>query len=348
MTQLTVDRDQTHVVDTSDARRVLILGATGGFGHALTQQMASQGWQIRAVSRKPQQHSDGINSIGSVNWFVGDLDLPETLVEAASNVDVIVHAVNVPYQHWNPTMLNFTRTIIDLAQDNNAHLMFVGNVYNAGIPREGMITENTLNAPINEKGDIRAQLEDMIKQASDNGLRTTIMRFGDFFGPDLGASNWFNVCTKAIGKNKLMFPGDADMPHTWAYLPDAAKAFAQVAILRIAGVESPNHLVLPFTGHVFSFAQLQGVFESIKGRRVKVSQVPWRIFGILGWMIPLIRELVSMRYLWQHDIRMDGKALREFLGAEPEHTTLEQAVLSCVPDLNNSGQDLSLKHSVVD
>jgi len=270
-----------------------------------------------------------------VEWIVGDLDKPQTLVDAAKNIDVIVHTVNVPYQHWNPTMVNYTRTIIELAQDNNAHLMFVGNVYNAGIPANGVITHDTPDAPVNEKGEIRAQLEQMIEEAARTGLRTTIMRFGDFFGPDVGPSNWFNICTKAIGKNKLMFAGDADIAHTWAYLPDATKAFAQVAAQRLADHESPNHLVLPFAGHVFSFNQLHRLFETIVGKRIKVSQAPWTVFKVLGWVLPLMRDLVSMRYLWQHDIRMDGSALHDYLGASPEHTSLEQAVLSSTQPLSD-------------
>jgi len=333
MKQSDTDTNQSSIVDKNDPYSVLILGATGGFGNELTRQMASQGWRVRAVSRKSHNNND--NS-GSIEWIVGDLDRPKTLVAAARGVDMIVHAVNVPYQHWNPTMLNYTRTIIDLALDNDAQLMFVGNVYNAGIPADGMINEHTPNAPINGLGEIRAQLEDMIINASEHGLRTTIMRFGDFFGPDVGTSNWFNVCTKAIGKNKLMFAGDAEIPHTWAYLPDAAKACAKVAALRLAETDSPNHMVLPFTGHVFSFAQLQSVFESITGQDIKVNKAPWTFYKVLGWVVPLMREIVSTRYLWQHDIRLDGCALNEFLGTAPEHTSLERAVRSSVHELHGA------------
>jgi len=200
MTQL--NDSQIGIENSRNVRSVLILGATGGFGSELMKQMAKQGWQVRAVTRTPRDQHENSEQ---VNWIVGDLDKPKSLTEAAKNVDVIVHAVNVPYQHWNPTMVNYTRSIIDLAKDNDAHLMFVGNIYNAGIPAKGTITEHTPNEPVNELGRIRSQLEDMIKSASSIGLRTTIMRFGDFFGPGVGNSNWFNVCTKAIGKNKLMF-----------------------------------------------------------------------------------------------------------------------------------------------
>jgi len=161
MQHLDTDRNQSSINETIGEKSVLILGATGGFGSALTQHMAKAGWQVRAVSRNPRDQHE---SRTQVDWIVGDLDQPESLADAAENVDVIVHAVNVPYQHWNPTMVNYTRTIIEMAHENNAHLMFVGNVYNAGIPANGMITEHSPNAPVNDKGEIREQLENMSLQ----------------------------------------------------------------------------------------------------------------------------------------------------------------------------------------
>jgi len=325
-----LDNTSTINEKSPDNKTVLIFGATGGFGAQLTRQMASKGWWVRAVARTlPEINTDK----KQINWIVGDLEKPASVQDAAKGVDVIVHAVNVPYQHWNPTMVNYTRTIIDLARDNNAHLMFVGNVYNAGVPANGLITEHTPNAPINAKGEIRAQLEAMIEQASEDGIQTTIMRFGDFFGPSTSTSNWFNVCTKGIKKNKIMFADDADIPHTWAYLPDAVNAFEQVAAQRLHTHSLPRHIVLPFAGHVFSFAQLRNALELITAQPMKVTRMPWVMFKLLGTVVPFMRELVSMRYLWQHDIRMDDSALKAMLGSAPEHTNLQQAILTSVPDL---------------
>ena len=120
----------------SNEMTVLILGATGSFGASLTKQMLSTGWQVRAVSRKAQKGSVGHvgeaeaeaehshHANGRLEWYVGNLDSPSILSAAANNVDVIVHAVNVPYPKWDPLMLNYTRTIIELARANDAHLLF--------------------------------------------------------------------------------------------------------------------------------------------------------------------------------------------------------------------------------
>jgi len=47
-----------------------------------------------------------------------------------------------------------------------------------------------------------------------------------------------------------------------------------------------------------------------------------------------------MRYLWNHDIQMDVRALTKLLGGAPEHTPLAQAVRATVPGLADSATDL--------
>jgi len=90
------------------------------------------------------------------------------------------------------------------------------------------------------------------------------------------------------------------MPHTWTYLPDAASATEQVAAARLQTTELPNYLVLPFQGHVFSFRQLAQQIETIKGEKIELGKIPWPLFKLLGVVWPLMKDIVSMRYLWQH------------------------------------------------
>jgi len=314
-------------------KSVLILGATGGFGSAITQAMAGNGWQVRALSREPKASPQ--TSDANINWVTGDLDKPESLYDAARRVDVIVHAVNVPYPKWNPVMINYTRNIIDISKRANAHLIFIGNIYNLGIPKDGVIRHDTPDAPINEKGEVRSTLEQMIKEASSTGLRATIMRFGDFFGPGVTKNNWFNECTKDLHKNKLAVAGPLDIPHTWAYLPDAARATEQVANARIQSTELPEYMVVPFRGHVFSFGDLLQHIETIKQQKIKVTQIPWMLFKALGFVWPLMRDIVSMRYLWQHDIQMDGSALTKLIG-KPNHTSLPDVLVEVIPNLQGT------------
>ena len=58
---------------------------------------------------------------------------------------------------------------------------------------------------------------------------------------------------------------------------------------------------------------------------VKVTRTPWALMRLASPFVPLFRELVEMRYLWETPIRMDNRRLRAVLGEEPR-TPLETAV----------------------
>ncbi len=63
----------------------------------------------------------------------------------------------------------------------------------------------------------------------------------------------------------------------------------------------------------------------------KIKGVPWRVFSFLGIFVPLMRELLQMRYLWQREILLNGSKLQNFLGTHHQtplrvalRTSLEQ------------------------
>lgn len=339
-----MNNNENQPMSNAQTKTALILGATGGFGSELGQCMARRGWHVKAATRQQSSASPTTSDhkAGTIELVYADLDKPETLRTIAASVDVIVHAVNVPYPKWDPIMFQYTRSIIELAKTANTHLLFVGNIYNAGIPTDGVITEHTKDAPIADKGRIRQELEELILNATQNGVRATVMRFGDFFGPNVPTANWFNMCTKDVHKNKMSNAGPMDTPHTWAYLPDAAKATEAVLSIRIADSSLPNHMVLPFSGHVFSFAQLHKVLQSLHSKPIKISSIPWGLFKVLALFMPLMRDLLSMRYLWQHDIRLDGTALEALIGQPLKQTPLQEAVRSIVPALAQTPAKVSV------
>lgn len=320
-------------------KTVLILGASGGFGLALTQHMASCAWSVKAVSRNPLSDERAkLRVPDSVEWLLGDISDNDFAHNAAEGVCAIVHALNAPYPKWDPLMIDYTQRIVELAQQREAQLFFTGNIYNAGIPASGVIDSSTPDQPVNNKGEIRAQIERLIRQGASTQSTTTIMRFGDFFGPHGTTTNWFKQSTKELHKNKLVLPGPADIKHTWAYLPDAVAAMEKVISMRVHGSaaveQQPNHLVLPFAGHRFTFNELKKIIESHLQSQLETKNIPWRILKLMGFVVPVFRDLFDMRYLWKHDLRMDEANLVKYLGNTPRKTPLEKAVIACLPEMS--------------
>jgi len=82
-----------------------------------------------------------------------------------------------------------------------------------------------------------------------------------------------------------------------------------------------------------------------------MKRVPWWLFRICAPFVPLFKEVLEMRYLWQQEVRMSNEKLVAFLGDEP-CTPIDAAVFATLKDLNclepypaGSGMDLARNES---
>jgi nucleoside-diphosphate-sugar epimerase len=63
---------------------------------------------------------------------------------------------------------------------------------------------------------------------------------------------------------------------------------------------------------------------------------PWWLLRLASPFVTTLRELLEMRYLWRHPVRMSNHRLTAVLGQEP-HTDLDEAIhatlvgLACLP-----------------
>ena len=109
--------------------------------------------------------------------------------------------------------------------------MFPGNVYNYGAGMPAVLDETTPMQPTSRKGKLRVEIEQRLREAADRGVRTIVLRAGDFFGR--GRGSWFDlVLIKELAKNKITYPGPLDVVHEWAYLPDYVDALIRLAAIR--------------------------------------------------------------------------------------------------------------------
>jgi len=179
-------------------RTVLILGANGRFGLAAAQAFAAAGWQVLAQARRPL--ADGMPASAR------RIDLPLTdtagLVAAAKGASHVVYAVNPLYIRWDVEALPLANAGMDIAQALGAVFMLPGNVYAYGEDMPSLLSESTPVAPTNPKGRIRAAMEDELLARAAAGLRSVVLRAGDFFGG--GTGNWFDPVAC-----RLHFPGHA-------------------------------------------------------------------------------------------------------------------------------------------
>lgn len=232
-----------------DGRTALIIGATGGFGGAVAQALATRGWHLRALHRDPERARRRTTLPPAIDWVPGDAMRPGDVVRAAENAALVVHAANPPgYRHWRRRAVPMLANTIDAARRSGARILFPGNVYNFGPDAWPLVSEDSPQNPVSRKGAVRVEMEAMLAEAADQGVRTLILRAGDFFGPHAPAS-WFETVMVRPGRaiRSVTWPGEGEAGHAFAYLPDMAEAAArllEVDEARLARFETVN-----FGGH---------------------------------------------------------------------------------------------------
>ena len=203
---------------------VLILGANGRFGQAATQAFAAAGWRVLAQMRRaPVQPLPQ----GAVALALPLVDTAGLLAQA-TGASAVLHAINPIYTRWDQEALPALHQGLAVAQGLNALLMLPGNVYNFGSAMPALLREDTPQVAEHAKGRLRRQMEDTMGDRANQGVRSVVIRAGDFFGG--GTGSWLDkVIVKSIASGKLVYSGPLDRVHAWAYLPDLARAFVAVA-----------------------------------------------------------------------------------------------------------------------
>ena len=296
---------------------VLILGANGRLGLAAAQAFAAAGWQVLAQVRR--EAAPGMPAPARLLRL--PVDDTAALAAQAAGARVVLHALNPSdYGHWERDAMPLLRAGLDLAQALGARLMLPGNVYNHGLALAVPTAEDAPQRPHTGHGRVRVAMEAEIERRCRAGLlRATVLRAGDFFGA--GSGTWFDhAIVKSLAQGKLVYPGPLDVPHAWAYLPDLARAFVQLASID----DLPAFARYHFAGHTLTGAQLLDGIEQAAARLglrpargFKRGGMPWGLIRALGLVSPTLRALAAMSYLWRVPHALDGSRLRARLGELP-------------------------------
>jgi nucleoside-diphosphate-sugar epimerase len=326
----------TQTLAMTPTKAALILGATGGIGGEMAAALTRHGWEIRALHRNPTKAgaraADG-NKGPAITWIQGDAMIPADVIKAARGVSLIVHAVNPPgYRNWGQLVLPMLESTISAARASGARILLPGTVYNYGPDAFPILREDSPQNPRTRKGKIRAEMERRLRVAATSGVRSLIVRAGDFFGPSAG-NNWFSQGLIKPGKpvSSISYPGRRGLGHAWAYLPDLAETMAQLLERESTlGAFETFH----FEGHwdADGTQMTQAIRAAVGNPNIAVHRFPWPLVTLLSPFVTLFREMREMRYLWRQPLRLSNERLAGVLTAEP-HTPLEQAVRTTLTGL---------------
>lgn len=287
-------------------KSVIILGANGRFGRSASAAYRDSGWQVTCMARAKPTSMESKDT----TWIIGDVHDREALVRACEGKSVIVNAINPPYEQWAAELPAITANVIAAAKASGATVMIPGNIYNYGAEMPPVLKETTPHVAQTKKGLLRIEMERTYKQAAQDGVRTINLRSGDYIDVK-DSGNWFETyITKKVDEGKIIFPGQTDIEHAWAYLPDVARAMVQLSEMREA---FDPYEEFGFEGHTFSGQELVTLLSDTIGRKVMLKPMPWKLVWLMGLFSKKMFEIRELRYLWNTPHRVDGKKLDSVL-----------------------------------
>jgi nucleoside-diphosphate-sugar epimerase len=250
------------------------------------------------------------------------------VIEAAHGTALIVHAANPPkYRNWRGLALPMLDNTIAAAKRSNACILMPATIYNFGADAPRVLKENSPQIATTRKGQVRIEMELQLQKASLYGVRSIVVRAGDFFGPGAGNSWLTQGMVSTRGRLRSVFyPGPPDLGHSWAYVPDLAETMA-----RLIECEHPTgaYEVFHFRGHWLErgveMAEAVCRVRGISSRRIK--PFPWWAINLASPFVNVCHEMLEMRYLWQVPLQLDNSKLRALIGTE-SHTPIEAALIA--------------------
>ncbi|MFH8593378.1 NAD-dependent epimerase/dehydratase family protein [Streptomyces rimosus] len=273
----------------------------GPAGAATARLLVEKGHSVRVVTTSGRSAEPGIEHLAF------DAADRERLSEAAQGAAAIVNCAGMPYHRWADAWPRLASSLCVAAEATGAVLVTLGNLYGYG-PVNGPMTEELPLAATGPKGRVRAAVWQQARDLHEQGrIKAVEVRASDFFGPGVtdGGHLAGRVMPRLLRGKPVSVFGDPDVPHSWSYLPDVARALVEVAGTERAWGRAwhvPNEPARSVREMVDRLAA-----ESGSGT-VAVRRLSPAVLGVASLVSPLIREMKEIRYQFDRPFVVDASA----------------------------------------
>jgi nucleoside-diphosphate-sugar epimerase len=299
-----------------------ILGSSGVIGTELAKSLTRYTDKIRLVSRNPKR----VNPTDQL--VTADLTNYIEVLTAVEGPDVVYLTAGLQYKInvWQTQWPLIMKNVIEACKTHKAKLVFFDNVYSYGLVK-GWMKEDTLVNPTSKKGEVRAQIAQMIMSEVEKGhLDALIARSADFYGPNTPLSfatvTVFHNLKK--GKSAQWFI-DADKKHSMTYTPDAGRA---AAILGNTPSAYNQIWHLPTDKNALTGKEFIDIAAKAFGVEPKYMVLKKWMIQMVGYFVPVVKESIEMLYQNEHDYLFDSAKFEKAFNFMP--TSYKDGIIATV------------------
>lgn len=301
----------------------LVVGATGGIGRSTVKALVENGNHVRAFVRNRHKAEKYFFGMSNVEIFEGDATKPADLAKAIKDCSTLFYGANTLYTEWIEKARPLLKLSLVAALEANARFVFPGNVYLYGHAQYNPVDEKHPHAAHTVKGKIRVEMEEMIKKySSEKGLRFTIVRFPDFYGPFVVNGFSEKAYQNALAGKSIQWIGAKNVPLEYIFIEDAGKCIAAAGLSELGINQEFN---VPATAPITNNSYL-GLITKLGGANSKLQILNSNLlFSMMGFFNKLIKEVAEMLYLKREELTLDGTKFKNTFGFLPS-TSYEEGI----------------------
>ncbi|MNN55560.1 short chain dehydrogenase [compost metagenome] len=116
-------------------KKAIVIGATGGTGAAITEDLVKRGISTIAFGRSSQKLELFAAKLGNpahLTLAIGDAMNPDEIVAQAGGADVLFHCANVPYHEMVSKLIPLGESVMEAAERLAIKVVAIDGIYPYG------------------------------------------------------------------------------------------------------------------------------------------------------------------------------------------------------------------------
>ncbi len=210
--------------------KILLTGGSGYVGLMLSELLSKEGFSLAVFGREDPK--EGALPKGC-SFVKGDVLDKEAVRKACKGIDAMIHLAALDQEKGRGNLhqsllVNGIGALaaFDAAAASGVKTFIYFSTFHVYGPLSGMITEETMPAPINEYGVSKLIGELLVKK--EGKIRPIILRFSNIYGSPKGAQGWSlvvnDLCRQAATTGKVVLGTRGEQKRNFMSVSDACNA----------------------------------------------------------------------------------------------------------------------------
>ncbi|MBC7770986.1 MAG: NAD(P)H-binding protein [Pyrinomonadaceae bacterium] len=335
---------------------VLVIGAAGAFGAAITLELLGRGVHVRIFTRDLEKARRRFGNRANADYLTGDAFDNTITAKAMLGCQGIILTLNVPADQQCKRAGELLRMFTQHAKQSPKSAPAASTSSDVGdVEDVGAATDVAPSARADSMftpailiptclGDDPTAADSLRAVAASLSSRAILLRTGRFYGSTIRNPLVDSIFRSALEWRTIRAPGSLDAQYPWTYAPDAARA--AIDLLLLATDAAPATTLAPLTHVDFVPADLAAqrqFLETVGAAAIRLtspagpdadpaaSQHPPHVGEMPGWKLtlasltnPHMKQVRAQQHLWTSPPPLNAVT---FGGLLPEfaHTPLELA-----------------------